>query len=142
MPKPEEMEEARYIKKMMDEGRRDELPYKGMMLTTMMADAGRKIRLEHGPEFFPMNLTAIKIGPVAFMGIPGEPFTGIGMGLKEAKGFKMVCPTCLTNGSRGYFPMKDSYDEGGYEARSSSYKAGVAETIIEKGVAILEGLNK
>lgn len=142
MPKPEEMEEARYIKKMVDEGRRHELPYKGMMLTTMMADASRKIRLEHGPEFFPMNLTAIKIGPVAFMGIPGEPFTGIGMGLKEAKGYKMVCPTCLTNGSRGYFPMKDSYDEGGYEARSSSYKACVAETIIEEGVKILEGLTK
>lgn len=142
MPKPEEMEEARYIKKMMDEKRTDELPYKGMMLTTMMADAGRKIRLEKGPESFPMNLTAIKIGPVAFMGIPGEPFTGIGMGLKEAKGYKMICPTCLTNGSRGYFPMKDSYDEGGYEARSSSYKAGVAETIIEKGVEILENLNK
>ena len=142
MPKPEEMEEARYIKKMMDEKRTDELPYKGMMLTTMMADAGRKIRLEKGPESFPMNLTAIKIGPVAFMGIPGEPFTGIGMGLKEAKGYKMICPTCLTNGSRGYFPMKDSYDEGGYEARSSSYKAGVAETIIEKGVEIVENLNK
>ena len=140
MPKPEEMEEARYIKSMVDAGRRDELPYKGMMLTTMMADAGRKVRLENGPEFFPLNLTAIKIGPVAFMGIPGEPFTGIGMGLKEAEGWKMVCPTCLTNGSRGYFPMKDSYDEGGYEARSSSYKAGVAETIVEEGVKILNNL--
>ena len=142
MPKPEEMEEAFYIKKMAEEGKKDELPYKGMMLTTMLADAYRKIRLEKGPESFPMNLTAIKIGPVAFMGIPGEPFTGIGIGLKEAKGYKMICPTCLTNGSRGYFPMRDSYDEGGYEARSSSYKAGVAETIIEKGVEILEGLNK
>ncbi len=142
MPKKEEMEEAYYIQKMVDEGRRDELPYKGMMLTTMMADARRKINLENGPEFFPMNLTVIKIGPIAFIGIPGEPFTGIGMGLKEAKGYEMICPTCLTNGSRGYFPMMDSYDEGGYEARSSSYKAGVAETIIEKGVELLEDLTK
>lgn len=140
MPAPEEMEEARYINQMHVEGRDAELPYQGMMLTTMVADAGRKVRLENGPEFFPMNLTAIQIGDVAFLGIPGEPFTGIGMGLKEAKGWKMVCPTCLTNGSRGYFPMKDSYDEGGYEARSSSYKAGVAETIIEAGTKILDGL--
>ncbi len=140
MPKPEDMEKAYYIQKMVDEGRRDELPEKGMLLTTVIAEAGRMIRLEHGPKFFPMNLTAIKIGDVAFIGIPGEPFTGIGMGLKEAKGYKMVCPTCLTNGSRGYFPMKDSYDEGGYEARSSNYKAGVAETIIEEGLKILENL--
>ncbi len=142
MPKPEEMEEARYIQKMVDDGKRDELPYKGMLLTTMMADARRKLRLENGPEYFPLNLTAIKIGDVAFIGIPGEPFTGIGMGLKEAKDWKMVCPTCLTNGSRGYFPMKDSYDEGGYEASTSNYKAGVAETIIEEGVKILDGLRK
>ena len=140
MPKPEDMERAYYIQKMVDEGRRHELPEKGMLLTTVMAEARRMIRLEHGPEFFPMNLTAIKIGDVAFMGIPGEPFTGVGMGLKEANGYKMVCPTCLTNGSRGYFPMKDSYDEGGYEARSSNYKAGVAETIIAEGVKVLESL--
>ena len=140
MPKKEDMEKAYYIQKMVDEGRRDELPEKGMLLTTVMAEARRMIRLENGPEFFPMNLTAIKIGDVAFMGIPGEPFTGIGMGIKEAKGYKMICPTCLTNGSRGYFPMKDSYDEGGYEARSSNYKAGVAERIITEGVSILENL--
>ena len=141
-PLPEEMEEARYIHQMHLDGKDAELPYQGMMLTTMVADAGRKVRLENAPEFFPMNLTAIKIGDVAFLGIPGEPFTGIGMGLKEAKDWKMVCPTCLTNGSRGYFPMKDSYDEGGDEARSSSYKAGVAETIIAEGTKILDNLRK
>ena len=142
MPKPEDMEQARYIDKMHKEGKDAELPYKGMMLTTVVAEAGRMIRLEHGPENFPLNLTGIKIGDVAFLGIPGEPFTGVGMQLKEAKGWKIVCPTCLTNGSRGYFPMKDSYDEGGYEARSSNYKAGVAEKIAEEGIKVLDALRK
>lgn len=137
MPKPEDMEQARYIDKMHKEGRDAELPYKGMMLTTMVAEADRMVSLEHGPEFFPMNLTAIKIGEVAFLGIPGEPFAGIGIEIKKAEGWKMVCPTCITNGYNGYFPMKDSYDEGGYEARSSIYKAGVAEKIIEEGKNIL-----
>lgn len=142
MPNPEDMERAYYIQKMVDEGRRDELPEKGMLLTTVMAEARRMIRLEHGPETFPMNLNAIKIGELAFIGIPGEPFTGVGMGLKEADGYKLVCPTCLTNGSRGYFPMRDSYDEGGYEARSSNYKAGIAETIISEGKKLLDDLRK
>lgn len=140
MPNPEDMEQARYIDKMHNDGKDAELPYTGMMLTTVVAEAARMIRLEHGPEFFPMHLSAIKIGDVCFIGIPGEPFTGIGLGLKESEGWKMVCPTCLTNGSTGYFPMKDSYDEGGYEARSSNYKAGVAETIIEEGKKILADL--
>jgi hypothetical protein len=142
MPKPEDMEQAKYIDKMHKEGRDAELPYKGMMLTTMVAEAGRMVKLEHGPEFFPLNLTAIKIGDVAFLGIPGEPFTGVGLEIKKAEGWKLVCPTCLTNGSRGYFPMKDSYDEGGYESRSSIYKAGVAEKIAEDAVKLLNSLRK
>ena len=41
------------------------------------------------------------------------------------------------NGYRGYFPMQDAYDEGGYEARSSNFKAGVAEKIIAYGKEML-----
>lgn len=140
MPKPEEMEEARYIDKMHNEGRDTELPYKGMWLTTMVAGAARKVKLEHGPETFPMNISIIKIGKVVFIGIPGEPFEGIGLGLKETEGFEMILPCCLTNGDKGYFPMKDTFDEGGYESASSRYKAGVAEFIIEEGKKIIKKL--
>lgn len=140
MPKPEEMEEAYYIHKLHLEGRDAELPYTGMMLTTKVAEAGRKIRLEHGPITFPLRMSLIKLGDVAFVGIPGEPFTGIGIGLKDLPDWKMICPTCLTNGNCGYFPMKDSYDEGGYEANSSQFKSGVAELIIEEGKNLLSKL--
>ena len=98
------------------------------------------VRLENGPDAFDMRLSAIAVGPVALIGIPGEPFTGIGMGLKATKGYEMILPCCLTNGSEGYFPMQDSYDEGGYEARSSRFKAGVAEFIIEEGKKLITGL--
>ena len=106
----------------------------------MVAEAGRMVRLEHGPETFPLSLSAFAIGPVAMLGIPGEPFNGVGLGIKEAKGWEMVMPCCLTNGSQGYFPMQDSYDEGGYEARSSRYKAGTAEQLVADGIALLESL--
>ena len=137
MPAPEEMEEAHYINRMHNAGRDAELPYDGMMLTTMVASAARKVRLEHGPESFPLNLSGVAIGNVALIGIPGEPFNGVGVGLKAAPGWDLVIPTCITNGSEGYFPMKDSYEEGGYEAGDSSYKAGVAELLIEEGKKLL-----
>lgn len=140
MPKPEDMDRARYIQQMVDAGKEDELPEKGMLLTTVKAEARRMIRLEHGPEFFPLHFSAIRVGDIVFAGLPGEPFTGIGLGIKQAKGYKMVLPCCLTNASQGYFPMQDSYTEGGYEARSSNFKAGVAEIIIENGKNILENL--
>ena len=137
MPRPEDMPLARKYHELHLAGKDSEIPYEAMMLTTVVAEAGRMVRLEHGPEFFPMIFTAIALGDVVFFGIPGEPFTGIGRGIKSADGWKMICPTCLTNGSEGYFPMMDSYDEGGYEARSSNFKAGVAEKIIEEGLKIL-----
>ena len=139
-PDPKDMPEAHRINDLHNAGKDSELPYEGMMLTTVVAEAGRMVRLENGPDSFDMRLSALKIGPAAIIGIPGEPFTGIGVGLKATEGFSMVLPCCLSNGSEGYFPMQDSYDEGGYEARSSRFKAGVAEYIIKEGKELLGSL--
>ena len=141
-PDPADLPEAKRINQLHLAGRDNELPYSGMMLTTVVADAARKVRLEHGPDSFRMPLSAIAIGPVAMFGIPGEPFTGVGRALKEAEGFELVLPTCNTNAKEGYFPMLECYEEGGYEAGSSNFKAGVAELIIDAGLGLLEDLRK
>ena len=98
------------------------------------------LRYEHGPEQFDMGFTAMAIGNVALFGIPGEPFTGIGRALKETEGWDLVLPTCNTNAKEGYFPMLECYEEGGYEAGGSNYKAGVAELLIDEGKAMLNTL--
>lgn len=139
---PEQLVEARYINEMHLAGRDAELPWKAMMLTTVVAEAQRMIRLENAPDAFPVKLLGLSIGPVAFVGIPGEPFTGIGRAIKDTAGFELICPCCLINGCEGYFPMQDAYDEGGYEARSSSYKAGCGEYIAEQGKELLAQLGK
>ena len=141
MPSPEELPEAHRINDLHNAGKDNELPYDGMMLTTVVAEAGRMVALENGPEYYDMKLTGIAIGNVALVGIPGEPFMGIGKGLKETEGWDLVLPTCMTNGSQGYFPMKDAYEQGGYEARSSFFKEGVAETMIEEGQKLLADLH-
>ena len=134
------MPEAHRINDLYEAGRSTELPYTGMMLTTVVADAARKVRLEHGPDYFEMTLTGIALGNVVMLGIPGEPFSGVGIALKKAPGWAMVLPTCITNGATGYFPMQDAYDEGGYEAKASRFKAGVAEYIIAEGTKLLSEL--
>lgn len=140
MPKPEEVPEAIRIDELHKAGRDDELPYEGMMLTTVVAEAGRMVRLKDGPESFPMTLSALAIGNVVLAGIPGEPFNGISKGIKAAEGWDLILPTCITNGYEGYFPMMDAYEEGGYEARSSGFKAGVAELIIDESKKLMETL--
>ena len=139
-PSPEDMPQAKLYKKLHEEGRDDEIPFEAMELTTVVAEAIRMCDLENGPDTFKINLTGLKIGPVALIGIPGEPFTDIGVGIKDTEGWSAIMPCCLTNGGLGYFPMKSAFDEGGYEARSSIYKSGVAESIIKCGKDILEDL--
>lgn len=140
MPKPEDLPLAREYNRLHNEGKDDLIPFEGMERTTVIAEAARMLLLEHGPEYFEMNLGGIALGNISFVAIPGEPFTGIGLGLKKAEDWTLVLPMCLTNGCDGYFPMKDAYDEGGYEARSSNYRAGVAEQIIDEGLQLLKEL--
>ena len=140
MPTPEELPEAHRIDDLHNAGRDDELGYSGMMLTTVVAEARRMVSLEHGPEYYEMDLSAVAIGDIAFVGIPGEPFAGIGLGIGEADGWELVLTTCITNGKHGYFPMREAYDEGGYESRSSFFKAGVAETIIDESKKLLSDI--
>ena len=140
MPTKEELKAAREIAALHRAGKDKEIPFEAMELTTVVAEAERMLRLENGPDFFRMPLTALAIGDIAFIGIPGEPFYEIGKALKGSEGWAMVLPCCITNGYEGYFPMRDSYTEGGYEARSSVYAAGAAERIIEEGKKLLDSL--
>ena len=109
-----------------------------MMLTTVVSEAKRMIDLEYGPEYYTLSVGAICIGKIAFVGVPGEPFTGIGREIKAIQGFDIILPFCCTNDAAGYFPTTAAYDEGGYEARSSRFKKGVAESIVNAAKELLD----
>ncbi len=141
LPSAEDLPLAKKYKELHDAGRDDLIPYTAMELTTVVAEALRMCKYENGPENFYHPLTALRIGPVALLGIPGEPFTDIGVGIKNAGGYDLIMPCSLTNGSEGYFPVRSAYDEGGYEARTSPYRAGVAEKIIEEAEKLLKEVN-
>ena len=139
-PNPEDLPRAKEYKALHDSGRDDLIPYTAMELTTVVAEAVRMCRLENGPDFFTLTLTGFKLGNIAFVGIPGEPFTGIGVEIKKKEGWDLILPTALTGGDGGYYPVRSAYNEGGYEARSSIYKAGVAELIVEGAHKLLDEL--
>lgn len=143
MPTADQLPEAYRLQEMRKTVPVEELRklYPGMMFETVFAEAARMVRLENGPEYFEVNISTVAIGKVAFVGYTGEPFSGVSYGVKEAEGWDVVLPTCTTNGNVGYFPMMADYMEGGYEARSSSFKAGAAEILIEEGKKLLDELS-
>lgn len=127
------LEEAKKIHDLYTAGRANELPYKEMELTTVVAEAERIIKLENGPDSFPFFLSAVKIGELVFAGIGGEPFTDLGNRICAASPYKNTVLCCLTNSSGGYIPTRKAYEEGGYEARASSLKPG-GDDIIAQGM--------
>ena len=136
----DKLEEARRIYSYYESGRADELPYKEMELTTMVAEAKRIIKLENGPESFPYYLSAIKLGDLVFAGIGGEPFTEIGNRICAGSPFEHTILCCLTNSTGGYVPTKSAYDEGGYEAKSSSLRPGGDDIVVNGMLKLLNEL--
>lgn len=122
-------------------GKSREIPYHGMEYTTVVAEAYRILSLKDGPDSFTLHLNAVRFGNIAFSGIPGEPFTDIGRGIKEGSPFAYTLVCCCANGCEAYFPMQSAFDEGGYEARSSSFCAGIGETLIDESLNALNRIS-
>ncbi|MBQ5777723.1 MAG: neutral/alkaline non-lysosomal ceramidase N-terminal domain-containing protein [Oscillospiraceae bacterium] len=139
---PEEIEKARETYKLYKEGRVEEIwPHDDMMRTTLVGEATRLVRTADLPDSRELYITGIAIGDFALVGFPGEPFTDIGRETKAQSPFKMTFASCCANGYEAYFPMDSAFDEGGYEARSTSFRRGTAEALIRSGVEVLNTLH-
>ena len=139
-PKPEDIPKAKQINELHLSGRDELIPYVGMQLTTVVAEAERMVALENGPDEFELTLSALSIGPVALVGVPGEPFSQTGCEIKAASNYALTLTCCCVNGYANYFPLAKDYAEGGYEARSSLFRAGVAEAIRDECLGMLKAL--
>ena len=90
MPTAEELVQATKFVELHEAGRDCDIPFEGMELTTVVAESLRMKQLEHGPETFSLRLTALAIGPIVMLAIPGEPFTGIGRAVKAGSKYAPV----------------------------------------------------
>ena len=135
------LEWARKVWSMHQAGKDAELPWKGMELTTEVARARRIINMSKHADFHDLPLWGVSIGKaVAFGAFPGEPFNDIGKEVKRKSPFTMTILSCLSNGSRGYFPFSDAYRTGGYESATSPFGPSVADDLIAGQIKLLNGL--
>ena len=140
-PTPDEIPLAEKYSALHSEGRDGEIPFTGMQLTTVLANSARILRLKDGPDFFEIPVTALAIGEIALIGIPGEPFSSVGIAIKAIESrFGIIIPCALTGGMFGYFPNTEAYNEGGYETATSNYKSGVAEVLTDEIAKLIKTL--
>jgi hypothetical protein len=100
--------------------------------------ARKFLRLEQRKAVEELNVVCVGFGDVAFIGLPGEPFTEIGRQIKVQSPFSMTIPCCNANGSEGYFPTDDALTNSGYEANSSLFLPGVAPEMIRTALDVLQ----
>ena len=94
-------------------------------------------KMANEPDTSYLNMYGLRIGSIALISIPGEPFTDIGVQIKDTDGYDLILPCAITNGYEGYFPVKSAFDEGGYEARTSPYTADISTDIVSCAKRIL-----
>lgn len=100
-------------------------------------EALRIVRLLNGPEAYYLQVSAFQLGNIAFIGFQGEPFTEIGLKVKENTKMAMTVCSCITNGGQGYFPTAAAFAENGYERSTSPFAHDVAQKLIDAGLELI-----
>ena len=97
-------------------------------------------RLKSGEEIetsVTAHVQAIRIGDVAIVGLPGEPFNEIGRAVKEGSVAPFTLFAGYSNGYVGYFPTAAEYPFGGYEPSYSHHNTELLEQVAPESEAIL-----
>jgi len=67
------------------------------------------------PDSLEIAQTIVSVGPVAFLPIPFETFSGITLRISRHSPFAHTLSLSNGNGANGYFPTQDQLCRGGYE---------------------------
>ena len=94
----------------------------------------RIAKMENYLLFQKVPVSMVAFGQLAILGYGGEPFTEYADVLRAAHPELFILTACNCNGSQGYLPSAAAFDEGGYEACTTSF---TPET-----PALLQGLAK
>ena len=80
------------------------------------------------------------IGETPMIALPGEIFVEMGMAIKNQVGRNQVFVVSLSNDSIGYVPIRQAYEEGGYESTVSALAPGCGEYLVEEAIALAESV--
>jgi hypothetical protein len=87
--------------------------------------------------------TALNYADWAIAGFPGEIFVEFGLEVKKHSPFKVTVAAELTNGSFGYIPVREAFEQGGYEPSLTSYTCAGPESgyrMTETLISLLKNL--
>lgn len=87
------------------------------------------------------EVQALRLGELALVGLPGEPFTRTVLEIKAQSPHRYTAVCSYSNDESGYFPDAISIEQGTYEALISPYGADVAEKLRDAALSVLGSLS-
>jgi neutral ceramidase len=145
LPNPEESQaEAEAFRKELDLLRKQGSQMEIRAATSRATQAGiraEKARIYQGKTHIGWFLQGIRIGQIALLSIPGEPFTEINQQIIARSPFAHTLFSGYSNGGFGYLPVRSAYEEGGYEVESSPFSPDAADKVIHESLQMLNQLS-
>ena len=88
------------------------------------------------------EVQVMRIGEVGIVGIPGELFSELALEIKKQSPAEHTIVIEIANDHVGYLPIKEAFDQGGYEPSvgSTRYKAGAGEQLAASAIRQLKSL--
>lgn len=86
------------------------------------------------------NITAARLGDVAFVGLGGEVLTEIGMAIKAGSPCEHTFVITHCNGAAGYLVPKELHVQDGYEVRTSRFAPQAADIVVREAIRMLHDL--
>ncbi|MBK5291789.1 MAG: neutral/alkaline non-lysosomal ceramidase N-terminal domain-containing protein [Acidobacteriia bacterium] len=88
-----------------------------------------------------VEVQALRIGEMALVAMPGEPFAEIGAAVRAKSPFAFTMFCGYSSGKGGdYMPIASEYAHGGYEVERTPYGPEAAERVIQSAIALLRSL--
>lgn len=95
----------------------------------------------YDPSPIRVQIQALRVGEVAIVAMPGEPFAEIGAAIKKASPFPFTMFCGYSSGDGGdYMPIASEYALGGYEVERTPYAPEAAEIVIREASALYRDL--
>ncbi len=97
------------------------------------------IRELSGTDRMHTQLQVLEVGTLSLVGLPGEPFTRIVLDIKARSGRPHVAVVSYCGDEAGYFPDRQAFAEGTYEAFITPYRDDVSDLLVDRALRLLQG---
>lgn len=87
-----------------------------------------------------MEITAIRIGQLAFVTAPYEMFGSHGRAVKDGSPYASTFVLGYCNGAYGYIPNTHAYDYGCYESHTGNFTRDTGDALVAEYISMLQQL--